>query len=67
MEKGNSPLEKVAREAISRSQQGPVSFAVLEGLAKQHNIPFQRLLSFLDVAGGCEINHNARQVDCSKE
>ena len=61
-----SGVEKVGREALRRASKGPVDFALLQGLATEHSIPLQRLLSFMDVVshGACSIDYEAKQVDC---
>lgn len=62
-----SPIEKAGKKALETAKRGPVEFRLLRRIADEEGVPFQRLLSFLDLAGQCNVNHDAKQVTCPKE
>lgn len=61
-----SNLEKAGMSAIVRATPGPTSFTVLETIAQKNSITLQRLLSYLDLAAGCNIDYDKREVSCPR-
>ena len=64
MRESTSPLEKAAKAALSAARGKTVEFRLLEDIAEQNGVSFQRLLSVMDVAGRCELDYDTRQATC---
>ncbi len=58
----NHNLEMAANKAIVRATPGPVKFSELEEIANGNGVRLQRLLSYLDLAAGCDIDYYRQEV-----